>query len=316
MSYQRPLSGGSVARETGAVERLARTYSSSPPTPRIQSLIDEVTTHGYVVIRNAFSPSSVAAAKAEVARLSADPKTAGPAGTKGRNTFEGFRTQRLYALPDKSRVFDEFVLHEDVLALNDWFMDPGYLINSFQSINILPGEKAQTMHYDHGFVSLERPHRPLGTGVMIALDDYTATNGATVIVPDSHLWDSRRVPKPEEAIPVIMPAGSILYFVSLLWHGGGANRSDKSRLALTAQYCQPWIRPMENLILAVDWEKLDKMPPRLVDMLGYKVGNPFLGFVDGKSPRWAVERLLKKYRGKRKEEKEKAKAKEKEKAKL
>lgn len=307
MSYQRPLSGGSIPRETGADSRLARTYSSSPPTPRIQSLIDEVTAHGYVVIRNAFSPASVAAAKAEVARLSADPETAGPAGAKGRNTFEGFRTQRLYALAGKSRVFDEFALHEDVLALNDWFMDPGYLINSFQSINILPGEKAQTMHYDHGYVSLERPHRPLGTGVMIALDDYTATNGATVIVPDSHLWDSRRVPKPEEAIPVIMPAGSILYFVSLLWHGGGANRSDKSRLALTAQYCQPWIRPMENLILAVDWEKLDEMPPRLVDMLGYKVGNPFLGFVDGKSPRWAVARLLKKYRGEKKEEKEKAK---------
>lgn len=163
MSYQRPLSGGSIPREAGADKRLARPYSSSPPTPRIQSLIDEVTAHGYVVIRDAFSPASVAAAKAEVARLTADPETAGPAGIKGRNTFEGHRTQRLYALPDKSRVFDEFVLHEDVLALNDWFMDPGYLINSFQSINILPGEKAQTMHYDHGFVSLERPHRPLGT---------------------------------------------------------------------------------------------------------------------------------------------------------
>ncbi|PTB62219.1 PhyH-domain-containing protein [Trichoderma citrinoviride] len=285
MAYQRPLSGGSIPSETGADARLSRYTPSSPPSPRIQSLIDEVNAHGYVVIRNAFSPSSVAAAKAEVARLSADPKTAGPAAAKGRNTFEGFRTQRLYALADKSRVFDEFVLHEDVLALNDWFLDPGYLINSFQSINILPGEKRQTMHYDHGY------------GVMIALDDYTATNGATVLVPDSHLWDSRRVAKPEEAVPIIMPAGSVLFFVSTLWHGGGANRSEGSRLALTAQYCQPWIRPMENLILAVDWEKLDEMPPRLVDMLGFKVGNPFLGHVDGKSPRRAVAELLKKYKG-------------------
>ncbi|TFB01716.1 Uncharacterized protein CCMA1212_006251, partial [Trichoderma ghanense] len=301
--------------ETGADARLAGTYSSSPPTPRIQSLIDEVTAHGYVVIRDAFSPSSVAAAKAEVARLSADPKTAGPAGLKGgRNTFEGYRTRRLYALADKSRVFDEFALHEDVLALNDWFLDPGYLINTFQSIEILPGEKAQTMHFDHGFVSLERPHRALGTGVMIALDDYTATNGATVIVPDSHTWDSHRVPKPEEAKPVIMPAGSVLYFVSLLWHGGGANKSDRSRLALTAQYCQPWIRPTENLILAVDWDKLDEMPPRLVDMLGYKVGNPTLGFVDGKSPRRVVEGILRRLRGEGREKEEKGE--EKEKAKL
>ncbi|KAL6862032.1 hypothetical protein J3F83DRAFT_746486 [Trichoderma novae-zelandiae] len=310
MSNQRPLSGGSIPNEVGADARLARSSSLSPPTPRIQALIDEVTAHGYAIVRNAFAPASVAAAKSEVARLTADPRTAGPAGQRGRNTFEGHRTQRLYALADKSRVFDEFALHEDVLALNDWFLDPGYLINSFQSINLLPGEKRQTMHYDHGYVTLERPHKAVGTGVMIALDDYTATNGATVIVPDSHLWDSRRVPEPEEATPVIMPAGSMLYFVSTLWHGGGANASGGSRLALTAQYCQPWIRPMENMILAVGWEKLDEMPARLVDMLGYKVGNPFLGFVDGGSPRRAVERLLRKYRGEGKEKaKEKAKAK-------
>jgi ectoine hydroxylase-related dioxygenase (phytanoyl-CoA dioxygenase family) len=137
---------------------------------------------------------------------------------------------------------------------------------------------------------------------MIALDDYTATNGATVIVPDSHTWDSKRVPSREETIPVIMPSGSIIYFVSTLWHGGGANTSNESRLALTAQYCQPWIRPMENLILAVDWEKLDDIPEKLVGMLGYKVGNPFIGFVNGGSPRAAVQRLLEKWTGKGKVE--------------
>ncbi|KAH0527492.1 hypothetical protein TsFJ059_002492 [Trichoderma semiorbis] len=296
MSNKQPLAGGTVPNEVGSATRLSRPSLSTTPDARIQQLIHEINRHGYAIIPNAFSPSIVAEAKAEVARLTADPEMVGPAGEKGRNTFEGYKTQRLYALANKSRVFDGFALHGDVLALNDYFLDPGYLINSFQSINILPGESAQTLHYDHGYVTMERPHKPVGTGVMIALDDYTANNGATVIVPDSHLWDSRRVPSAEETIPVIMPAGSMLFFLSTLWHGGGANTSDESRLALTAQYCQPWIRPMENQILAVDWEKLDEIPERLVDMFGYKVGNPFLGFVDGGSPRAAVGRLLKKYK--------------------
>ncbi|KKO98513.1 hypothetical protein THAR02_09376 [Trichoderma harzianum] len=227
MSNKQPLPGGTVPNEVGSATRLSRPSPSKAPDARIQQLIHQINKHGYAIIPNAFSPSIVAEAKAEVARLTADPEMVGPAGEKGRNTFEGYKTQRLYALANKSRVFDAFALHEDVLALNDEFLDPGYLINSFQSINILPGE---------------------------------TTNGATVIVPDSHLWDSHRVPSAEETIPVIMPAGSMLFFLSTLWHGGGANTSDGSRLALTAQYCQPWIRPMENQILAVDWEKLDEIP--------------------------------------------------------
>ncbi|KAL7929962.1 hypothetical protein V8C35DRAFT_314254 [Trichoderma chlorosporum] len=297
MSNKRAFAGGSVPHEVGSAARLSRPSGPKATDARIERLIDQINRHGYAIITDAFSPQSVAEAKAEIAQLTTDPEVAGPASQRGRNTFEGYKTQRLYALANKSRVFDAFALHEDVLALNDYFLDAGYLINSFQSINILPGESAQTLHYDHGYVTMERPHRPVGTGVMIALDDYTATNGATVIVPDSHLWDSHRVPSHQETIPVVMPAGSMFFFLSTLWHGGGANTSNDSRLALTVQYCQPWIRPMENQILAVDWEKLDEIPERLVDMLGYKVGNPFLGFVDGGSPRAAVGRLLKKYKG-------------------
>jgi ectoine hydroxylase-related dioxygenase (phytanoyl-CoA dioxygenase family) len=88
----------------------------------------------------------------------------------------------------------------------------------------------------------------------------------------------------------------MIYFLSTLWHGGGENTSSKDRIALTVQYCQPWMRQLENQLLAVDWEKLDEIPPRLVDMLGYKVGAPFIGHVNGNSPRAAVGRLLERHR--------------------
>lgn len=128
---------------------------------------------------------------------------------------------------------------------------------------------------------------------MIALDAYTESNGATVVVPKSHGWGNTEKPDRSQAIPVIMPQGSLVYFLGTLWHGGGQNTSNSERNALTVQYCQPWMRPLENQMLAVKWEKLNQIPPRLVDMLGYKVGAPFVGYVDGVSPRRAVEALLK-----------------------
>ncbi|KAI7970136.1 hypothetical protein EIK77_008363 [Talaromyces pinophilus] len=130
--------------------------------PRIESLIQEVLANGYVIIPRAFDKAEIDEAKAELTRLSSSGQ-GGPAGTKGRNAFEGFRTGRIYALLDKSRVFDKFVSHPDVLALNDYFLEPGYLINAFHSISIQPGEKAQTLHHDDGHVKVARPHAPFGT---------------------------------------------------------------------------------------------------------------------------------------------------------
>ncbi|EXV00924.1 phytanoyl-CoA dioxygenase [Metarhizium robertsii] len=265
----------------------------------IQKLIDQVTRDGYVVIPHAFSASQVSQAKAELGRLSGTAE-AGPAGQAGRNAFEGLRTQRIYALLNKARCFDQFALHPAVLALNDHFLDEGYLLNALHSVNIGPGEAAQRLHHDDQYVTVPRPHRPFGAAIMVALDDYTPTNGGTNVVPRSHTWAGDRVPARSEAVAVAMPAGSIVYFVGTLWHGGGRNASGAGRLALTVQYCQPWMRPLENQLLAVDWDKLDDVPPRLVGMMGYKVGAPFIGYVDGRSPRTRVTELLRRWRGRNK----------------
>jgi ectoine hydroxylase-related dioxygenase (phytanoyl-CoA dioxygenase family) len=127
---------------------------------------------------------------------------------------------------------------------------------------------------------------------MISLDPYAEDNGATVVVTKSHKWGPERVPTREEAVPVVMPRGSIVYFLGTLWHGGGQNRSAHERRALTVQYCQPWVRPIENQTLAVDFEKLPEIPKQIVDMLGYQVCKPFIGFADGRSPLKAAQKHL------------------------
>lgn len=83
----------------------------------------------------------------------------------------------------------------------------------------------------------------------------------------------------------------MIYFLGTTWHGGGKNESKLPRKSLTAKYCQPYIRPIENQMLAVDPRKLDEIPENIVEMMGYNTHRPFIGYVDSMNPRKGVARL-------------------------
>jgi hypothetical protein len=209
----------------------------------------------------------------------------------GRNPFEGYATQRLYALVAKTAACDVMVEHPIVLGLLDRLLEPNYLLSQAQAINIRPGEAAQALHYDDGFYRWPRPRPALGAATIWAVDDFTTDNGATVVVPGSHRWGERMPTDAEaaDARPVVMPQGSVVMFLGTLWHGGGANRSNGARLAVTAQYCAPWCRPQESFLLSVSRERARSASPHLQRMLGYSIHPPFMGFVDGVHPRRVLE---------------------------
>ncbi|KAK2788911.1 hypothetical protein FQN52_006444 [Onygenales sp. PD_12] len=237
-----------------------------PEDPIDRANVEHVLRYGYVILENCFTENEANEAKAEIDRLSG--KTPHP----GRNAFEGFKTNRIYSLLNKTRVFDKFAILPRVLALNDYFLDPGYNITSFHTIQINPGEQSQDMHH--------------------AFDDFTATNGATRLIPGSHTWGAEVKGKYEDTIPMECSSGSAVYFIGTMWHCGGANNSNMPRKSATVQYCQPYIRPIENQILAVDPRKLPEIPPRIVEMMGYRIHRPFIGYADGLNPRKAVERMI------------------------
>jgi ectoine hydroxylase-related dioxygenase (phytanoyl-CoA dioxygenase family) len=74
----------------------------------------------------------------------------------GRNPFEGRRTERVYTLVARGRVFWDIVLDERVLALADRFLLPGCLLTASQAICIRPGEQPQDLHHDDTFYTVPR----------------------------------------------------------------------------------------------------------------------------------------------------------------
>lgn len=210
-------------------------------------------------------------------------------GHAGRNSFEGRRTQRIYSVLSRTRVCDRLVDNPRVLAVLDRLLMPNYLLSALQAINIQPGEVAQLTHHDDGFYPIPRPRAPLAAATIWAIDDFTADNGATAVIPGSHRW-GRRPPGPDDRpVPVVMPAGSCVFFVGTLWHGGGANTTTADRLAVTAQYCEPWLRPMEAFGLSISREIARTVSADIRRMLGYSIHPPFVGAVDGLHPLRVLE---------------------------
>ena len=46
---------------------------------------------------------------------------------------------------------------------------------------------------------------------LLALDNFTTTNGATAVVPGSHRWESGHIPTRDQTIPLTCPAGSVMF---------------------------------------------------------------------------------------------------------
>jgi ectoine hydroxylase-related dioxygenase (phytanoyl-CoA dioxygenase family) len=204
----------------------------------------------------------------------------------GRNDFEGFRSERVYALLAKAPSVAALVEHPAVLELVDAVLDPGYLLSANLAINVHPGETAQMLHSDDGYCRIPRPREPMGLSAIWAVDDFTDDNGATEVIPGSHTWGDEEPDHSDERVrQITMPAGSAVVFVGTLLHRGGANRSEGTRLGITPQYCQPWIRQIENMPLAVPPPVASAFSPLVRALLGYSIHQPFIGYVDGRDPR-------------------------------
>jgi ectoine hydroxylase-related dioxygenase (phytanoyl-CoA dioxygenase family) len=243
-----------------------------------QDVARRLTSDGYVIVSGLMSEGDIEAARADLGRvLEMTPA--------GRNAFEGFATQRVYALFAKTRTFDQAAIHPLVLEVLGQVLGH-YQLSAPVGIRIGPGERAQVLHRDDAVYPLPQPHPPVVVNTMWPLDEFTTGNGATRFVPGSHRWAPGRQPAGgDPVVTAAMAPGSVMFYLGSLWHGGGANRTSRPRLGVILEYVAAWLRPQENHCLAVPRSVARQLPERLQELLGYNIYPPFLGYVDGQHPR-------------------------------
>jgi ectoine hydroxylase-related dioxygenase (phytanoyl-CoA dioxygenase family) len=233
---------------------------------------------GYTILEGVIEADLI-----EKLRLAVDALAAGV--VPADNDFEGRHTRRVYNLLAKGDVFARVPVHPAVLPVVESVLDRGCLVSSLSSIDIGPGETAQPIHADDQLMPLAKPHAPTVCNTMWALTDFTEANGATRVIPGSHLADcSPDYGHPYDSVAAEMAAGSVLVWHGSLWHGGGANRTDERRLGLAMNFCAGWVRQQENQQLGIPLDTLRAFEPRLQELCGFAVYNGLIGHIDKRSP--------------------------------
>lgn len=152
--------------------------------------------------------------------------------------------RRLANLVDKGAEFRQAVALPAVLEVVRHVLGPAIKLSSLNARSADPDtDVGQPLHVDMGALPDASGYWVCNTIWM--LDDFTADNGPTRMIPGSHRWGRRPQdsladplqPHPDE-VRLTGRAGGIAVMNAHVWHGGTANRSAAPRLAMHAFYCR------------------------------------------------------------------------------
>ena len=192
--------------------------------------------------------------------------------------FDQDRSQRIWNLLGKAERSCALVEQETVLQIVRSVLGADSLLSDCSATSIGPQTGGGAWHVDVPVGQLPEPlpEMPLTLQNAWMLDDFTAENGATRVVPGSHR--SRRKPpwsSAELADEVILaaPAGSVAIWLSNTWHRSGPNHTDRPRRAVLGYYCRSWIKPFHDFRQAIPRETAAQFSATLRYLIGYSAAS-------------------------------------------
>ncbi|CRI57435.1 phytanoyl-CoA dioxygenase family protein [Pseudomonas sp. CCOS 191] len=268
-----------------------RTLSTLGSDASVEQVVEIIRRDGGVIISDLVSPATLNALRDELdSYLNVTPCGVDP-------YFAGTQTRRVARIIGRSDTAVEVAMNPLFLGVarqilqtptHVWVgsdrieMAPDIQLSITQAIQIGPGQGLQPLHRDDATSLWRHPQygREARLQMMLAISDFTEENGATRVIPGSHLWDDERMPTQEETVAAQMPAGSALLWMGSVYHGGGANTSAAPRTGLTMAYDLAFLRLEENHFLSIPIERVRQLPAEMQRLLGWSASSTLLGWVE------------------------------------
>ena len=207
-----------------------------PMTDRERQQLDE---HGYLVLENFMGERLLGELRRRISELYNE---------EGDGAGSEFRTEehahRLANLVDKGEAFHRAIALPGLLEYVRHVLGHEIKLSSLNARSADPGnDVGQPLHVDMAAIPDEKGYWVCNTVWM--LDDFTAENGATRMVPGTHksgvkpqdVLADPMASHPDEVL-LIGKAGSVAVMNAHMWHAGTANRTSSPRLAMHAFYCR------------------------------------------------------------------------------
>ena len=232
----------------------------------IEGYLREIAEQGFAVVPDVFSPGEVDRMRTAIEEVFTREE--------GALAGHGPHVRFSINLTNKHAIFRDMVQHPVLMELMAGLLGDDFILASLHTRSTYPGAPAQGLHRD--WLLDRRIPFPTHVNSMWMLDDFTAENGATRVVPGSHLWDEE--PETGRAYPEVQAsgkAGSVAVFDSRLYHAGGANRSTGRRRGLTGFFCRAWAKPQEDHTRSIDPALLADASPLLIRLWGFHAQAPW-----------------------------------------
>ena len=202
----------------------------------------------------------------------------------GGDSFTGRQTRRTGAVVARSPASRDLIQHPTVLDVTGKLLHQAqsFQLHLTQTIAIGPDSPAQSIHRDEwafDFFEFPSDHH-VQCNTIWAMTDFTDENGATRLIPGSQADPVDLGRSIDDSVPAEMTKGSCLLYTGKVYHGGGANQSDDTRVGLNITYNVGWLRQEENQYLSVPREIAETLDDELLRLMGYRIGAYALGYID------------------------------------
>ena len=211
----------------------------------VDTIIAELDERGYCVIPSVISVEKADRARTILERILAD---------EGDEISRERKTQRAARIAVKHPIFLELLTHPLIVAIWKRYLDPDVICATWTGNTTFPGYNHYGWHPDWPYQRLNQPWPSdrISGQTMWMLNDFSAENGGTGLVPCSHRKGHR--PPPETAAEWNPDAeiltgvrGSVMVMHGATWHTARPNNSNAPRSALLGMFIRPIYVTQEDM---------------------------------------------------------------------